>query len=95
MKYCILPARWVCTQVKLFLKIDIGQAMAKITLHITDMHCSNCAMRIESLEDELPGVQGIIAGYQKNCAVVEYDDSKIGSETIIRAIENLGYTLLL
>ena len=31
--------------------------MVKEVFRVTDMHCSNCVMRIEGLEDDLPGVQ--------------------------------------
>ena len=49
----------------------------KKTFQVLDMHCSNCAMRIESIEDELPGVKSVSASYQKGQVVVEYDEQQV------------------
>jgi len=39
--------------------------MIKRTFNIPDMTCSNCAMKLESLEDSLEGVKEINASYHK------------------------------
>jgi copper chaperone CopZ len=69
--------------------------MAKITLQITDMHCSNCAILIESLEDELPDVHEIRASYPKSQVVVTYNENTMSSGEIIQALKILGYTAIL
>jgi copper ion binding protein len=66
--------------------------MIKKTFQVSDMHCSNCVMKIEGLEDELPGVKSISASYQKGRMVVEFDETKINAETIIAAVKKQGYT---
>ena len=66
--------------------------MVKKIFQITDMQCSNCAMRIESLEDELDGVLKISASYRKGEMLVEYDEARLGDEAIITAVKKLGYT---
>jgi copper chaperone CopZ len=66
--------------------------MIKKVFRITDMHCSNCAMKIESLEDELDGVRSISASYQKGQMVVEYDETRTSAEAIIAAVKAQGYT---
>jgi copper chaperone CopZ len=66
--------------------------MVKKVYRITDMHCSNCAMRIESLEDELDGVRSISVSYRKGEMAVEYDEARLSDETIIAAVKKLGYT---
>jgi copper chaperone CopZ len=66
--------------------------MIKKTLAVRDMHCSSCAMTIESLEDELPGVKSISASYQRGQMVVEFDESKVTLETIVAAVKKKGYT---
>ncbi len=68
--------------------------MIKKTLLVSDMHCGNCAMRIETLEDELPGIQRISASYQKGQMVVEFDESLLSLEAIIAAVKKKGYTAL-
>ena len=64
----------------------------KKTFQVLDMHCSNCAMRIESLEDELPGVKSVSASYQKGQVVVEYDEQQVTPEAIVAAVKKQGYT---
>lgn len=67
--------------------------MIKQTLNVKDMHCSNCCMKIESLEDELPGIKSLEASYVRGKVVVEYDESKITLEQIIEGVKRKGYTV--
>jgi len=64
----------------------------KKVFRIPDMHCSACAMRLEGLEDDLPGVRMVEASYQKQTLLVEFDDAMVGEEEIRNAIQGLGYT---
>jgi len=66
--------------------------MAKQTFRVTDMHCSACVMRLEGLEDDLPGVKRVRASYQKQQMEVEYDEKLVDAAKIIGAIRSLGYT---
>lgn len=68
-------------------------SIMKKTFHIPDMHCSACVMKLEGLEDDLPGVRMVQASYQKQSMLVEFEDSKIGIEDIQKAVEKLGYTV--
>jgi copper chaperone CopZ len=65
--------------------------MIKKTFTIKDMHCSSCVMRIEGIEDDLPGIRRISASYQKQQMVIEYDEDAINEGQIIKAVEKLGY----
>jgi len=65
--------------------------MIKKTFKIPDMTCSNCVMKIESLEDSLDGVKEINASYHKLQMVIEYDESKLTEEQIILAVKKKGY----
>ena len=67
--------------------------MIKQTLNVTDMYCSNCAMKIESLEDELAGVKSVSASYAKGRVVVEFDEGKITLEQIVEGVRRKGYTV--
>ena len=67
--------------------------MVKQVFRVTDMHCSNCVMRIEGLEDDLPGVQRVRASYKKQQVEVEYDDNTVSAAQIVAAIQQLGYTV--
>ena len=66
--------------------------MIKKTFKVTDMHCSNCAMKIEGLEDDLPGVKSVSASYQKGQVVVEFDEQRLDEAALIAAIKKQGYT---
>ena len=67
--------------------------MVKQVFRVTDMHCSNCVMRIEGLEDDLPGVQRIRASYKKQQVEVEFDETRVSAAQIAAAIQQLGYTI--
>ena len=66
--------------------------MIKKTFKVPDMTCSNCAMKLESLEDTLDGVKEINASYHRLEMVIEYDESKLTDEEIIMAVKKKGYT---
>ena len=55
------------------------------------MTCSNCAMKLESLEDDLEGVKEINASYHRLEMVIEFDESKLTDEQIVAAVNNKGY----
>lgn len=67
--------------------------MAKQLFRVLDMHCSNCAMTIEGLEDDLPGVKAVRASYHKGTVEVEYDEKRLSEAAIKDAITRLGYTV--
>jgi copper chaperone len=67
--------------------------MAKQVFRVPDMHCSNCVMTIEGLEDDLPGVKSVRASYHKGTVEVEYDEKRLREAAIRDAIARLGYTV--
>ena len=68
--------------------------MIKQTFKVSDMTCSNCAMKLESLEDSLDGVKEINASYHRLEMVIEYDESKLNEEQIVAAVKKKGYTAI-
>lgn len=68
--------------------------MLKKTYRIDGMHCSNCAMNIEGIEDELAGIKQISASYQKALMVVEFDEDKVSEAQILAAVEKRGYQVI-
>lgn len=68
--------------------------MLKKTFKIPDMTCTNCAMKIEALEDDLDGVKEINASYHKLEMVIEFDETKLSDEQIIAAVKKKGYTAI-
>jgi copper chaperone CopZ len=66
----------------------------KKTFKIPDMTCSNCAMKLESLEDNLDGVKEINASYHRLEMVIEFDESKLTDDQIVSAVKKKGYTAI-
>jgi|WetSurMetagenome_2_1015567.scaffolds.fasta_scaffold1459853_1 copper chaperone CopZ len=66
----------------------------KKTYRVEGMHCSNCAMNLEGLEDDLPGIRRVSASYQKGQMVVEFDEITVSEAQIIAAVEKRGYQAL-
>jgi copper chaperone CopZ len=69
--------------------------MIKKTFKVPDMSCTNCAMKLESLEDSLDGVKEVNASYHKLEMVIVYDESKLTDEQIIAAVRKKGYQAVL
>lgn len=63
----------------------------KLVLKITGMECPNCAMILESIEDNLRGVIKAEASYRKAQLIVEYDPSQLTEETIKQEVKRMGY----
>jgi copper chaperone CopZ len=63
-----------------------------VTFKVSDMHCSNCPMHLQELEDDLPGVLQVDASYQKLQMVVKFDETVVTEERIIAAAKEIGYT---
>ena len=69
--------------------------MIKKTFKVPDMSCTNCTMKLESLEDTLDGVKEINASYHKLEMVVVYDETKLTDEQIVAAVKKKGYQAIL
>lgn len=69
--------------------------MIKKTFKVPDMHCTNCSMKLESIEDELTGIIEINASYHKQQMVVEFDETRISEDQIIAAAKKKGYQAVL
>ena len=69
--------------------------MVKKTFKVPDMSCTNCAMKLESLEDTLEGVKEINASYHKLQMEIIYDETKLSDEQIIAAVKKKGYQAVL
>ncbi len=68
--------------------------MIKKVFTVSDMHCVNCAMRVEGIEDDLPGVTRVEASYRKGQMTVEFDEARVSDAQIIAAVQAKGYTAL-
>jgi copper chaperone CopZ len=68
--------------------------MLKKTFRVEGMHCTNCAMNIEGIEDDLPGIKQVSASYQKGVMVVEFDELKVSEAQILAEVGKRGYQAL-
>jgi copper chaperone CopZ len=66
--------------------------MKTVTFNVKDMHCVNCAMKLQDLEDDLAGVKTVDASYRTQKMVVQFDETLVNEEQIIQAVKLLGYT---
>jgi copper chaperone CopZ len=51
-------------------------------------------MKIEELEDDLPGIRQVSASYRKMQVIVDYDETMVSEAQILEAIKEKGYTAL-
>jgi len=65
--------------------------IVKRTFKVNDMHCANCVMTLEAIEDDLDGVLRIEASYRKGEMIVAYDDGLVNEEQILEAVAARGY----
>jgi copper chaperone CopZ len=61
---------------------------------VEGMHCSNCAMNIEGIEDDLEGIKEISASYQKSQMKVEFDEAKVSEAQILAEVKKRGYQVI-
>jgi Cu+-exporting ATPase len=66
--------------------------MKILLLEVKDMHCSNCAMKLQALEDDLPGVDTVDASYRSQKMKVVYDETITTPAAIMDAVQKMGYT---
>jgi copper chaperone CopZ len=65
--------------------------MIKKVYRVEGMHCSNCAMSVEGIEDDLPGIRQVSASYQKANMSVEFEEQLVSEEQILSALVKRGY----
>jgi Cu+-exporting ATPase len=65
--------------------------MKKVTHNVTGITCAMCVKTIETTLNKLEGVQQATVNLAKETAKVDYDPSKISNESIVKAIEKVGY----
>jgi len=66
--------------------------MEKLVFKIDDIYCVNCAIRLQELEDSVPGVIQVDASYRKGSMTVQFDETMINADQIIAEVKKIGYT---
>jgi copper chaperone len=68
--------------------------MTEKTLKIQGMSCDHCRMAVTRALSAVPGVTGVEVSLEEGTAKVSFDESRVPSETLQRAIEGAGYQVV-
>ena len=66
-------------------------SIKKVPLAIEGMHCNSCASGIQMVLQSTDGVINASASYDSKKGEVEFDEEKTNVDSIIKAIDQLGY----
>ena len=58
---------------------------------IPGISCALCAMALQSLEDDVPGVKWVKASYRRQKLEIEFNESQVSETELRAAIVALGY----
>ena len=64
-----------------------------LTLKLTGLHCSSCAVNIDLALEDLPGVKAS-TNYAKSETKIEYDPTQTTLDAIHFTIRDLGYSIV-
>jgi copper chaperone CopZ len=64
----------------------------KAEFNIEGMHCDSCAADIKETLEETAGVRGADVTFKRKTAIVDFDEETVQQSTIIKKIQDLGYT---
>lgn len=62
-----------------------------LTFKISGMHCTSCALNIDSCLENVEGVISSATNYPKSQTKVTYDPERVKRQEIKKEIEKLGY----
>lgn len=71
------------------------EEMKKETILLSGLHCANCAQTIDKKLAKTKGILHANVNFSSSKAFVEYDESKINNEEILKTINDLGYKAFL
>ncbi|MCU0513121.1 MAG: cation transporter [Anaerolineae bacterium] len=66
--------------------------MTRQTFKIEGMHCVGCAMTLDGVLEDLPGVVSASTGYARQEVVIEWDERRVTVAQLLEAIRAAGYT---
>jgi len=67
--------------------------MTEKMLDVEGMSCAHCKAAVEDELRALPGIEKADADIARGTVEVRYDESKVGTEDLKRAIEEAGYAV--
>jgi copper chaperone CopZ len=73
-------------------RVQGGKVEMKAELHIGGMHCDSCAVDIKETLEETAGVKEADVTFKRKTAIVEFDEQTVQQSTLVKKIQDLGYT---
>ncbi len=67
--------------------------MKETTFIVPDMSCGHCKAAVEGELNRLSGVERSDANLDNGTVGVAYDEGRVGTEQLKKAIEDAGYTV--
>jgi len=72
-------------------KVIASKDQISLNLNISGMTCANCALKINTKLEALPGVKKVDVVLPTESARVIFDTSEVGIESILKSISDVGY----
>lgn len=72
-------------------QLDVNAKFAKVEFGIDGMSCAmGCAKTIEKQMAKMDGVKSAVVDFEKELAMVEYDEAKVTPQTLEEAVSKVG-----
>ncbi len=62
-----------------------------VTLGVDNMTCETCPITVKESLAKVPGVNKVVVSFEAKTAVVTFDDTKVGPDSLVSATTNAGY----
>ncbi len=69
----------------------VWAATQTVTLSVPGMTCAACPITVKKAISKLDGVQKVEVSYEKQVAVVSFDDGRTSVQKLTKATEDAGY----
>lgn len=63
-----------------------------VSLHLSNLHCAACAVTIDTVLEEVPGVFQVNTSYGHSKVTIYFDEQKTSIQSLIKVIAEAGYT---
>ena len=65
--------------------------MARVRLMVQGTTCGHCRQKVEDALNGVDGVFGVFVDQEGGEAEVDYDDTRTGTEALVKAVQASGY----
>ncbi len=66
----------------------------KAKFKIDGMHCDSCAVDIRETLEDTAGVKQANVDFSGKTAAVEFDDQMVQQQTLVKKLQDIGYTAI-